>query len=203
MKKAGLALIALSALGFSIQAQRSASDIERLRDEIGLPQTTAISTRKAPLTASGPFRIFLAIRHNEEIARDFEAWVADWNIAGALQYGRLEIVDDIEKADLAVTQYRFGVSRFVREDAVGLKLGKAEPAGEKRDEFVLARVGSSPVYAKSTARSLLVPVYSYLVTRGPRGWNINYSRADDSFSDENPFPDRRLLRAIEDLLKGK
>lgn len=191
---------------FSLPAygQTSKSDIEQLRREVGLPSPVSILKKKAAFPASKPTKIFLAIKHNHGIERDFMDWVAKWNRTQADQYGELQLVTDIEDADIAAVQYQKGTGAPLGEETVRTKIGNVSIGDGDRDDIILNRKGNAGVRAQSGVRFLRRPLYSYLIARGENGaWHLYYSRVDESNSSETPFPESLLRSAIESRLKNR
>lgn len=204
MKKLFFVICVLSVFGLPIFGQTSKSDLEQLRKEVGLPASVSISKNDASFPDLKPIKIFLAIKHNKSASKDFINWVGKWNRTNGNQYGQLQIVDDLADADIAAVQYQFGITHFVREESVQMKIGKVPTQEEKNDKFVLNRVGNSKVKAESSVRALRIPLYTYLIARRQNSsWFVNYSRVDEMVSDENPFPEGLLQSAIADRLKNR
>lgn len=204
MKKLFL-LVCLSIMfGFSAFGQTSNNDLEQLRKELGLPVSVSISKSNVALSNSTPIKIFLAIKHNKSALKNFISWVDEWNKTNGHQYGQLQIVNNLPDADIAAVQYQFGTTRFVREDSVQIKAGKLPPQDQRNDKIVLGKIGNSSVSAESSAKSLRIPLYTYLIARGKNtAWFVGYSRVDELISNENPFPDKLLQSAIETKLKNR
>lgn len=194
--------------GATIFGQTAKSDLEQLKKEINLPASVLISTADASFPVSKPIKIYLAIKHNKSSAKDFNKWVEQWNKTKAAKFGEILVVDDLTDADVAAVQYQFGVGRIVREDSVRLKTGKIPDAARRdstneSDRMVLGGIGNSKVRGEVAAKTLKIPIYSYLLVRGQNSeWFVDYSRLDDRLSEEN-FPERFLQSAIEDNLRNR
>ena len=193
------AVFAVSALG-----QTSSGDIERLREEAGMPDSARILKSSTRLPVQGPVKIHLTIHHDPDIEQDFTNWVGEWNRTNGSRYGELQIVADIEQADMAAVIFRTGASRVVREDSVAFKVGKVDQPHDRGTDFTWQKASTDRVEAKTTIKTLPVPVYSYFLARGPNdAWHLNFSRLDEAVSGERPFPERRLRGEIERALKKR
>ncbi|HLM60144.1 MAG TPA: hypothetical protein VK308_05030 [Pyrinomonadaceae bacterium] len=194
--------------GVSLFGQTTKADLEQLRKEINLPSSVSISTADVSFPASKPTKIYLAIKHNKKLAKNFNDWVEQWNKTKAAQFGEVQIVDNLNDADIAAVQYQFGVGRVVREDSVRLKTGndprkKQKDGINEDDRLVLGGIGNSKARAEVAAKTLTRPLYSYLIVRGQNSsWFVDYSRIDDQISDEN-FPEKLLQSTIESRLKNR
>lgn len=189
--------------GFSVFGQTTKADLEHLRKEVGLPASVSIAKTDVSFPAAKPLKIYLAIKHDKKSAKDFVNWAEKWNKTNAAQFGEIQIVDDVNDADVAAVQYQFGAARIVREESAQLKIGKGKRQSETDDKFVVRGVGNSNARIEDSARTLTLPLYSYLIVRGRNSaWAINYSRVDERVSDKN-FPELLLQSAIENELKNR
>jgi len=203
MEKLFFVICALLMFGLSVFGQTSKSDLEQLRKEIGLPSSVSISQNDDSFPDLKPIKIFLSIKHNKSASKDFISWVDKWNRTNGNVYGQLQIVYNLADADIAAVQYQFGTTHLVREESVQMKIGKV-PTQEKNDKFVLNRVGNSKVRAESSVKTLRIPLYTYLISRGElSSWFVNYSRVDELVSDEHTFPEGLLQSAIASRLKNR
>lgn len=205
MKKFIYINCALLIFALSVFGQTSKRDLEQLRKEIGLPASVSISRSKTPLPESKSLKIFLTIKHNKGAAKDFINWVDEWNSRNSNQYGQLQIVDNIDEADIAAVQYQFGTTHYAEEEAVRMQIGKVSSQDKKNeDKIVLGSLGNSNIKSESSVKVLRLPLYTYLVARGQNSsWLVNYARVDELVSDEDQFPERLLQSAIENKLKNR
>lgn len=194
----------LLTFGLSVFGQTTKADLNQLRKEIGLPASTSINRASVSFPAAKPTKIYLMIKHNKRAAEDFIDWVEEWNRTNANQFGQIQIVDELIDADIAAVQFQFGAARTVREDSARLKIGKGRREDDNDDDrFVLNDIGNSNARIESSARSLKLPLYSYLIVRGSNSsWNVNYSRVDERISGKE-FPDLLLQSAVADGLKNR
>lgn len=185
-----------------ISGQTTKSDIERLKKELDLPASASISADRLSFPAPKPIKIYLAIKDDSKAAEDFTDWAEKWNARNAAEFGAVEIVDELNEADVAAVLFKSKQRRVVARDSATVKIGKT-PRSEN-DDFVLGSVGNDRIKGERKVETLLFPVYSYLVVRASNSaaWSINFARVDDRFADEN-FPARFLQSVIEDRLKNR
>ena len=205
MKKVLLINCILLIFALSVLGQKTNSDLKQLQKEIG--SSAPITANDISFPVSKPVKIFLAIKHNKNSAKDFANWVGKWNRENAAKYGELQIVDKLEDADIAAVQFQNSASRVVREEAVKLKVGTVQRDDSnninKKDKFVLNSIGNSNVRAESSAVNLKLPLYSYLIVRDHNSsWAVDYSRVDERLNNKI-FPELLLQSAIEDRLKDR
>ncbi|MBK9155460.1 MAG: hypothetical protein IPM25_14830 [Chloracidobacterium sp.] len=203
MAKVFLAFCVTGLLSVSLFGQSSKNDIERLKTEVGLPASTMVVKQRRAVSKNDPTKIFFLVDDSRVSEDDFRSWVDQWNTTKAANFGALQIVSKISEADVAAVLFRSGVAKVVREESVGLNIGRAGPKTRNNDVTVLTEVGNSRVNAKSSVRTLPSPIYTYLIVQGANSaWHLNYARVDEVFS-ENPFPERRLQSVLENALKDR
>jgi hypothetical protein len=54
-----------------------------------------------------------AIKHNRSYEKDFLEWVDKWNEENSNKFGKMEVVDNIDEADVIATQFRTSVAKYV------------------------------------------------------------------------------------------
>lgn len=203
MAKVLFAFCVVAVMSLPLFGQKSKADIERLKREVGLPASTLVLNRRGALPKNDPTKVFVLVDDSRVSVDDFRSWVDEWNRTKAASFGALTIVSDIDDADIAAVLFRSGVAKVVREESVGLNIGRAGPKTQNNDVTVLTDVGNSRVNAKSSVRTLPSPIFTYFMVRGANAaWHLNYSRVDEVFT-ENPFPERRLQSVLEDALKDR
>ncbi|MGD9590536.1 MAG: hypothetical protein AB7Q37_11515 [Pyrinomonadaceae bacterium] len=203
MAKVFLAFCVTGLLSVSLFGQSSKNDIERLKKEVGLSVSTLVLKQRRAVSKNDPTNIFFLVDDSRVSEDDFRSWVDEWNTTKAANFGALQIVSKISEADVAAVLFRSGVAKVVREESVGLNIGRAGPKTQNNDVTVLTEVGNSRVNAKSSVRTLPSPIYTYLIVQGANSaWHLNYARVDEVFS-ENPFPERRLQSVLENALKDR
>ncbi len=115
MKKVIFINCILLIFGLSVFGQKTNADLKQLQKEIGSPVSIARNNISFP--RSTPVKIYLAIKHNKNSAKDFANWIEKWNQTKAAQFGRLHIVDKLADADIAAVQFQYGATRVVREES--------------------------------------------------------------------------------------
>lgn len=199
MKKFFFINCVLLIFSLPVFGQTTNADLEQLQKEIGSP--VSITGNDVSFPASKPIKIYLAIKHNKNSAKDFANWVGKWNQENAAQFGRLQIVNKLADADIAAVQFQYGATRTVREESAQLKIGKVRRENDD-DKFVFNRIGNSNARIESSAETLKLPLYSYFIVRGQNSaWTVDYSRVDEKISNRD-FPELLLQSAIEDRLKN-
>lgn len=203
MAKVILTFFVAAFLSASHFGQTSKKDIERLKEEVGLPSSALVLKQRRAVAKNDPTKVFFVVDDSRVSEEDFKTWVDEWNRSKAASFGTLQIVSDIDDADVAAVLFRSGAAKVVREESVGLNIGRVEPQRQNNDVLVLTEVGNSRVNAKSSVRTLPSPIYTYLIVRGANAaWHLNYSRVDEVIA-ENPFPERRLQNVLENALKDR
>lgn len=75
----------------------------RMRETLKVePSTPVLDAKSWDLPSSDPFKLHLALEP-ENLDKGFSKWVDQWNKYESSKHGRVEIVDDINKADVSLT----------------------------------------------------------------------------------------------------
>lgn len=75
----------------------------RMRETLKVePSTPVVDAKSRDLPSSDPFKLYLALEP-ENLDKGFRKWVDQWNKYESSKHGRVEIVDDINKADASLT----------------------------------------------------------------------------------------------------
>ena len=201
MKK--LIVIILFSIIFSagIFAQDSKDELNQLRKEVKLPKATDvfINTKKDFPTGQ-TLKIYLSIKHNKKFAEGFSEWIENWNDKNAARYGRLQIVNKISDADVAVAQFSYGIVKYVREDRLSISTGRVS----KDPDFIGTGIGNSKIRAERGYEKLDRPLYSYLLIRNSKdSWVVNFSYVDETFDFNDTFPEARIQRVVENKMKDR
>lgn len=202
MKKIIWAAAFLLTASFGTYAQTSAGELKQLKKEVNLPDASPVfvdEDSKLPLNRT--VKIYLSIKHNKKFAKDFTKWVEQWNSENAAQNNKLEIVDNIDDADIAAAQFRFGTRKYVKTERLSVSTGRIPEEDEK---FIGQGIGNSKIKAERGYTVLDQPLYSYLLIRNNDGiWAINFSYIDEAFDFQKSFPEVRLQGVIEEKMKDR
>ncbi len=203
MKKLLGLLFILVTASFGILAQTDKAEIKQLRQELNLSKSTAIIINKnTDFPSQNTIKIFPAIKHNKSFARDFVEWVKDWNKDNANKFGKLEIVDRIEDADIVAAQFRYGIQKYVKEARV--KASTRKISKDEDDDFIGQGIGNSKVRVESGYEAVKFPLYSYLLVRGANDfWILDFSYVDNAFDYNKTFPERRLQGIIASKMRKR
>lgn len=196
MKKILLALVIVFTFITGVFAYFEDKEITLLRQQINIPDTEAIrKNKKEKFPAGQTLKVFLAIKHNKESERDFEEWIEKWNKNNGVKYGKLEAVDSIETADIAIVQFVTKRSEYVEE--TGISIGTTPKPGETKPKL---RVETDRGYKR-----LDLPVHSFLLVKSNDLWTIVYNDVETVISDEQLLanPDSRLWSAVEKKMKER
>ena len=78
----------------------------RIRNQLNLDPSTAIAhAEKDDLPAKSPLKVFLAIAYGN-VHQHLVEWIDKWNQKNGDRYGKLEIVSDVEQADIFIVTAR-------------------------------------------------------------------------------------------------
>ncbi len=203
MKKLLGLLFILVTASLGILAQTDKAEIKQLRQELNLSKSTPIIINKdTDFPSQNTIKIFPAIKHNKSFAKDFVEWVEDWNKDNANKFGKLEIVDRIEDADIVAAQFRYGIRKYVKAARISASTGKI--GKDEDDDFIGQGVGNSKVRIESGYEAVKFPLYSYLLVRGANNsWILDFSYVDNAFDYKKTFPEARLQSIIEGKMRKR
>lgn len=199
MKFAVSALVTLFFTNFVVFAQSDNREIDNLRQQINVSDKEIIVINKdAKLPAGNPLKVFLAVKRDADEAQYFEKWIEEWNRKDGSQYGKLELVKDISKADVVLTQFIMNRGKYVEEASINV--GNIPPPGQIISPGkVKTKV---TVNGEKSYKSLTRPVYSYLIKRENSIWTIIYQDVETSLTGEQLFnPELALWQAFKNEIK--
>ena len=186
----------LAVFGLGIYGQRSKEDIERLKRQAGLPASEQVLQRKVSVKP-GEIKIIFSVDGQYVREGKLIAWIADWNRKYAAQLGEVKVAANVSEANVAVVAFKYGVSKVVVEESVGVKLGRMNPPSSSDDAVTVLRdTGNDRVSTGTTVKRLPIPFYSYVLVRDQAGaLHLNFARMDD-IADDRDFPAKRLQAAL-------
>ena len=195
MKKTFVCLTILVVFSALASAQVREKEAELLRDELNIAANqTILIDRGKSFPARKPLRVFAAIKQSAKEAKKFGKWLKKWNKKNGNKYGKIEIVDKLENADVVVAQFRTVAPVYVKE--VVTKVGNISSTGEIRDNV---RVGVGYGY-----RRMDLPTHSYLLVKSNRAWVIVFRNVEPIFVEEQMVnPRARLRGAMSKKLKNR
>ncbi|HSK74739.1 MAG TPA: hypothetical protein VK892_23775 [Pyrinomonadaceae bacterium] len=195
MKKIALASIVIFSSIVGVFANLEDKEILLLRKQINISDRELIRRNKDEKFPAGhSLKVFLAVKHNKGSKNDFEEWVAKWNTKDSGKYGKLEIVNTIEDADIVIAQFVTESSKYVGEESV--TVGTVPRPGEIKPKL---RVESERGY-----KPLHLPVRSYLLVRSDNMLTIVYSDVETSIIGEQQYnPDLRLWSSLEKKMRER
>ena len=176
-------------------AQLNDEEITNLRKQVKISDTDTIRVnQREGFSSVDTLKVFLTIERNGSVKKYFEKWIKEWNEKDGDQYGKLEQVNDISKADIVLSQ--FVSNKVKRVSEAGIRAGKYPTPGQPK---VNANVGTGVGYA-----SLKLPVYSYLIKRQNGIWTILYGGVETSIPNEQLFnPEFALWNAFDEKMKNR
>ncbi len=199
MKFVALVLLMFFSTVGGVFAQSDEKEVINLRKQIKIPDKDILrSNENAKLPAGDSLKIFLAIKRSGSEAKHFEKWVEEWNKEDGDKYGKLEIVKDILKADVVLTQF-ISTGRIKQVGETSVSVGNIPSPGQSIPPKTKVKVNNEVGY-----KSLSLPVYSYLISREDDVWTIIYQDVESSLPDEQLFnPELRLWRTFKEEMKAR
>lgn len=81
-------------------------EFSRLRNQLQLdPSTPIVHAEKDDLPAASPLKVYLSVPQ-EQVREQLVAWLGKWNHKNGYAYGKLELVSELDQADLSIVVAR-------------------------------------------------------------------------------------------------
>jgi hypothetical protein len=163
-----------------VLAQETQEKTAKLRGHLGVSEDTVIKPSLAPsLPTTKPLTVALAFGLDAKVTQNFVKWVRDdWNNKGdAQKYGRIELVEDLQRADVVLVRFPTDQSRS--SGAAVLPMGSG-----------LMVVGLDRT-----------PVSQYVLKKTATGFDVLWSQ--DFMSSQSATAGRDLWDKFKKMMKGK
>jgi hypothetical protein len=106
MKRIPLTFALLLVLGLTASAQTMEEEVERVREQLGVPESTPITLADSSnLPTANPLKVYLALGLDMEVRKLTIERIDDWNKHDAQKYGALNIVSELSQADVILIHF--------------------------------------------------------------------------------------------------
>lgn len=189
MSRSILGTLLLALAGTSAVAQTDAEYL-KLRDFLDLTVATVIlPSSPSKLAATAPFKIYLAIGEDQKGREHLDALIDKWNRGEGAKLGTLEVVVELEHADLIIARYKG--DRVTEERAMETIL---PPTDATRSP-----TSNAPAMIRRTV--VYRPLYVYLIVRTPSALEVAYRHVDRSLNGQDP--DGHLVSELKKKIKRR
>ena len=190
MRKLILAAAALLLTLTPAGAQVSQLEVARLRERLNLPQTALVTTSIGVKLPAGPaLKVHVATSKGDPTYNYLVESFDKWNKKDGRNYGLLQAVSDLSRADVILALYR------VREGVTH----SSNPAGGVGQ--LPGVVLTSPNIGRPPLRERLPDtLYSYLITRKGEAFEIVYR---DVVPLSHPDPEVRVLNELKKRMRKR
>ncbi|OFW58242.1 MAG: hypothetical protein A2133_09880 [Actinobacteria bacterium RBG_16_64_13] len=183
-----------------------------LISHLGLPDSTSVSVASIPrLPAVDSMRVYLGFGMDMGVRNNFGSWINNWNARDAKKYGTIVLVEEIADADLVFARF---VVREQTEKHVGTN---SYVVPTRSTETTSGGVFGGGGYATGNAQTtttgsrvvtdtysfVTVPVYAYMLTRGPSGLEVIWRYASEVLLQETNMSGRQLFEDFKTLAKAR
>ena len=143
----------------------------RLRKQLNVdPSTTVVHAEKDNLPAISPLKVYLVVPYNS-VHEELVAWTNKWNRKNGDSYGKLELVSDLEQADILIVVAR----------------GSDTMSGAVRMQALDGSGGVETVWSAAT---------SYLVVKDAGHLKVLWTRVAAVFSGPYPETSPRTTESV-------
>ena len=189
MSRSILGTLLLALAGTTAVAQTDAEYV-KLRDFLDLNAATVIlPSSPSKLTATAPFKIYLATGEDQKGREHLDKLIDKWNHGEASQLGKLEVVVELEQADLIIARYKG--DRVTEQRAMETILPPTDAT----------RSPSSNAPAMIRRTVIYRPLYVYLIVRTPSALEVAYQHVDRSLNEQDP--DGHLMAELKKKIKRR
>jgi hypothetical protein len=91
--------------GVAASAQTMEQEVARVREQLGVSDSTPISLGDSKLSSANPLKVYIAVGLDMEVRKRTVKRIDDWNKHDAAKYGALTIVSDLSQADVILCHY--------------------------------------------------------------------------------------------------
>ena len=175
--------------------QLTDQEIGHLRKQVKISNGQVIRIDQGASFPSGDtLKIFLLVKRSGSEAKSFVKWIEAWNREEGKRYGRLEMVDDPQQADVVLTQF---VSASLKPSDTGsVSVGNIPREGQLKSKVTIA--------TRHESDALVLPVYSYLLKRERDVWTIVFSEVETALPDRQMInPELNLWTALKEMMKDR
>lgn len=156
----GLVLFAGENLAYG---QTAKEELATLRNHLDLPETTLITVSTSPSwPKQTPLKVFLALGLDMYIRATFVGKIDGWNTKNGAKYGRVEVVDEMAKADLILVRYTDQEKVTSNTGSYVAPVMVYDPASKTFKTTPVART-----YSTNS-----VPAYDYMIIPSQKGLEI-------------------------------
>jgi hypothetical protein len=86
--------------------QTAAEELARLRRHLDIPEGTKIIVgMPAVIPSASPLKVFLAVGLDTKVRDNYGRWFKKWNAKEGKKHGRIDLIDEMSKADVILARY--------------------------------------------------------------------------------------------------
>jgi hypothetical protein len=160
----------------TISAQTMSEEIERLREQLGVPDSVAITmANSSDLPTTDPLKVYIAAGFDMDVRKRTAERIDEWNKKDAKKYGALTIVSELSQADVILVQY------------------------SDRDHPI-THVGGT---AKRVSTATFIPGNSYIIVPKGQGYEVLWRYQGKSLEHGRRLPGQTMRDYFFDMLKKR
>ncbi len=195
-------LIILSILLFftfvPVFGQNTNDEIAKLREHLAVPESTTIKLADSSSLPSGiSLKVYIATGLDLGVRGNFREWINEWNKKNGKKYGTVEIVSDMQQADIILARYtvREKITDRTETNTVPIPATVYDPATKS----IITR----PVPRTYSTSYSLMPVYAYIISRKSDGLEILWRYTGEVGVEETTESGKQLRDDFFILMKNR
>lgn len=163
-----------------IAAQTMNDEIARLRAHLSVSDSIQVNTSSAPiLPKEYPLKVYIATGLDMVVHNNFVRWINEWNRKDGKKYGALEIVEDLNQANIILARYTLKDQVTTQQDSVTVE---------------------NTTILLSSSRAI-VPVYAYIIRRQPQRLEILSRYAESAPAKDDKHSGEPLVKGFFKMIK--
>lgn len=182
MRALGIVFISILLICSLVMGQTMSDELAKLRQHLNIPESISISPAiSTNLPEAIPLKIYIATGLDMKVRDNFVKWIEKWNEKDGKKYGLIEIVSEINNADIILARYT------------------------NRDQVTSKMVSGTNVVTGTTSTYSVsrVPLYSYVLARDSNGLKILWRYTGQTYVKEYSDSGEELKNQIFKMLKAR
>jgi hypothetical protein len=150
-----IVLLSFTSTLLSVLAQTSGDEHDALKKHLEVNDAVQIRLAQDRSLPSGKLKVFLGIGLDTQLRDNFVRWINDWNRKDGKKFGEIEIVSELQQADIIFARYAMSDRVSNRTDTKPMTTSVYNPNTNQLEQRTIART-----YSRS-----VVPAYGYVLRR--------------------------------------
>lgn len=189
-----LTILFILVLSFTVFGQSVNDELNRLREHLGVSPGTKITVASSlDLPDKKPLNIYVATGLDIYVKERFVEWADEWNKKDGKKLGMVNLVSDLDAADLIFVRYTLQDQVSTQTNSVVVPRSVYNPATNT--------MVTTPVAVNRSAS--VVPVYLYIISKKAEGLEILWRESDQTNTGNFKSAGFSLRDKFKKMMKAK